>query len=148
MFELRGVTFGYVLWLAACAGGDGASQAARGDGPGAEPPRSTQRSRAGAPAAPEGQVFSPRDSDPGTLGSNTNWRPLEPTPFGEPLPLPPARDERDAPIGLHAADDTVDVEEGDTDSLGGDEASEGASPDERTSPAGGAWSAGGIGAGG
>lgn len=141
MFELRGVAFGCVLWLAACAGGESSRPAARGEGSAPERQRSSApHLEGGVPLSREGQVVGPRESEPGSLGSNTNWHPIEPAQPGAPLPSPQDPDDPDAPQDPDAP------EGGDSDApaAGEGEAEEGsASGAEQLS----APSSGGIGAG-
>ncbi|MEY2929769.1 MAG: hypothetical protein RL033_518 [Pseudomonadota bacterium] len=97
MYELRVIAFGCALSLLSCAGGAGESrsESERASRVGAERQRlSTERGgRDAVSGAGRGDVVSPGGSEPGTLGSNTNWRPLDPLQRRNPLPLSPALDD-------------------------------------------------------
>lgn len=126
MYGLRGIisrlgAFGFGLSLA-CAGADGAdgavdgsARAERGRAAGPESRHlSAERAVRQAGTSPgRGEVVSPGQSEPGTQGSNTNWRPGEPEPGRDsrPLPKPLDPDDVDPPFDPEAPDDGPGTED-------------------------------------
>lgn len=98
MYQLRGIAIGCGLWLSSCGAAEGAAHAEQqGRASAPEQQRGVgERSPRELSGARQGAVVSPRrGNEPVTLGSNTNWRPLEPVPPRD--PLPPDPDDPDDP---------------------------------------------------
>ena len=130
MYELRAIAVGCALWLLSCAGGAGESRSEteRGRASALERQRvpTESGSRDAVSGAGRGEVVSPGGSEPGTLGSNTNWRPLDPLRRGNPPLLPLDPDDPDEvldpddpdPGGEEPAPDTTGEPSGASSSFG------------------------------